>query len=210
MLKFKEKKGFTLIELLIVIGIIGILSVIAVPNFMKFQLKAKQSEPKINLSGLYTAQKGFFTEWGTYTSHLEAVGWEPTGKLNYVYGFNDVKPSRTDALEQLGIDEEAYPEDPYTCYGPEQKMTGCAPKHPNQQFLGPALTAAAKASGNLGVIYSDGDDDFYTKYIAMAYGNIASDQGKIDAWSINEAKSTRHVCNALGKGCTDPKSPSAN
>ena len=84
MMKRKDKKGFTLIELMIVVAIIGILAAIAIPNFLKFQAKSKQSEAKTNLKAIYTAQTGYYGENNTYNS-FDRVNWAPVGTARYSY-----------------------------------------------------------------------------------------------------------------------------
>jgi type IV pilus assembly protein PilA len=80
----RNRKGFTLIELMIVVAIIGILAAIAIPNFLKFQAKSKQSEAKTNLKGIYTAETAYFGENNSY-SHLATVNWEPVGVSRYCF-----------------------------------------------------------------------------------------------------------------------------
>ena len=46
------QKGFTLVELMIVIVIVGILSAVALPNFLSQTEKAKAAEPKTKVSAL--------------------------------------------------------------------------------------------------------------------------------------------------------------
>jgi type IV pilus assembly protein PilA len=83
----RSQSGFSLIELMIVVAIIGILATIAVPNFNKFQGKAKQSEAKGNLAAMFSAQKAFFAEWSTYYGVFADVGYVPEGKINYFLSF---------------------------------------------------------------------------------------------------------------------------
>ena len=64
--QLKGQKGFTLIELMIVVAIIGILAAIAIPNFLTYQLKSRQSEAKTNLQAIKTSEVAFQAERGCY------------------------------------------------------------------------------------------------------------------------------------------------
>jgi type IV pilus assembly protein PilA len=111
--KFHNRKGgFTLIELMIVVAIIGILAAIAIPNFLRFQLKAKSSEGKTNIAAIRTAEQSYYSEFGTYVSadgapaavgqnqkttfsetasagmDFNTLGWSPEGQVYFSYGVN--------------------------------------------------------------------------------------------------------------------------
>jgi type IV pilus assembly protein PilA len=79
MTKTNTKAGFSLVELMVVVAIIGILATIAVPNFQKFQAKAKQSSAKSELTGIYTAEKAFYAEYNQFGANLCGVGYVPDG-----------------------------------------------------------------------------------------------------------------------------------
>jgi type IV pilus assembly protein PilA len=112
----RKTKGFTLIELMIVVAIIGILAAIAIPNFLRFQLKARSSEGKVNIAAIRTAEVAYNSEFGTFVlaavtppaiapsgakqpfgvpvplSGFDILGWAPEGNVYFIYAVNTPAP----------------------------------------------------------------------------------------------------------------------
>ena len=83
-----HQKGFSLVEVMVVVAIIGVLSAIAIPNYQKYQRKARQVEPKLMLGSIYTSNIAFNSEWGYSTSNFIQMGFSPSGDIHYKTGFN--------------------------------------------------------------------------------------------------------------------------
>jgi len=88
-MKKKLLKGFTLIELMIVVAIIGLLAALAIPNFIRFQARSKQSEVKANLKSLFTAERSYYQEHDTYTECIKKMGFNPERGNRYHYVVNN-------------------------------------------------------------------------------------------------------------------------
>ena len=96
----KRQDGFTLVELMVVVAIIGLLSAVAVPNFKKYQAKAKMSEAKLQLSSIYTAESSFYSDFNMYHNCLTYMGFDPGpewANRYYAVGFNTAATTSANA-----------------------------------------------------------------------------------------------------------------
>ena len=69
--------GFTLLELIIVVTLIGALSAIAIPLFIRYQLKSKSAEGKTNLGAIRTLEEAYFSEYEGYVTAVPEPAMVP-------------------------------------------------------------------------------------------------------------------------------------
>jgi type IV pilus assembly protein PilA len=104
----RRRAGFTLIELLIVIAIVGILAVIAIPQFIAYRNRSIDAQMKSDLRNAAVAVESYFTKRNVYPStiaELDGFGFQPTAgvtlTLNVVspnsYTITAAKPGGTQA-----------------------------------------------------------------------------------------------------------------
>ncbi len=80
-----NQRGFSLTELMIVVAIIGILATLAIPKFLQYQAKAKQTEAKANLVALHTSEIAYFAEHNGYIDDFNAIGFGVSGASQRYY-----------------------------------------------------------------------------------------------------------------------------
>ena len=195
--KEDSQKGFTLVELMIVVAIIGVLAAVAVPNYQKYQSKARQSEAKIALAAMFTAEKAYYSENSTYSLCLNQMGYTPDGvtaasntasRRYYTVGFN------TAALGGATCG----PTGLMDCNGYVFNATGveasCATADGNVYY-----NATAKAGAGTGYVISN-NTHLVTANLGVALsinqvafnvgaaGQISTSTNGQDGWTINENK----------------------
>jgi type IV pilus assembly protein PilA len=91
------QKGFTLVELMVVIVIVGILSAVAIPNFLASTDKAKATEAKTQIASILKQGQAYYQEDPTVlTSTMDATALatafkspaDGATKFNYAAAFN--------------------------------------------------------------------------------------------------------------------------
>jgi type IV pilus assembly protein PilA len=114
MIKPREESGFSLVELMVVVAIMAILAAIAIPNFLRFSMKAKTSEATENLAAIRVAQESYRSENDVYLACTASptgggtdatadawndnggfgvIGFEPDGNVRYLYAVAVTAPA---------------------------------------------------------------------------------------------------------------------
>ncbi len=82
-----------LLPILSLLCILGIFAAMHIPCFMTYQTKARQSEAKVGLGGIFTSATSYFAENSTYrVSDINKLGWVPqeAHKYSFWYSVNGV------------------------------------------------------------------------------------------------------------------------
>ncbi len=102
------RRGFTLIEIMMVIAIIGVLAAIAIPNFLRFQFRARIAEAPLMLGMIRTGQIQYFATHDCYMDINPNPGAIPPagGVLPFNTAQSGIIPCSGGALEfaDIGVD----------------------------------------------------------------------------------------------------------
>ena len=160
-----KKKGFSFIELMIVVAIIGVLAAIAIPSFMNYILKSKQSEYSSIINGIANGE----ALYNVANDSFIAVGAGGNGTL------------------PLPVPEDQLNDDPQPSTAAEWAIEGQAIGYmPDKMFYGSAraeLNKPGPPTPNVMIVHAqDLDDD---NSISRFYQTLLKDATTRDAYRFN-------------------------
>jgi type IV pilus assembly protein PilA len=200
-------KGFTLVELMVVVAIIGILASIAIPNYQRYQAKARQTEAKISLAALLTAEQSYAVESSTFIACLYKIGYQPTGSnFFYATGFQSA-PGNTCGAGGVKADGTVYTATNASCtdyftgttdVGPCPAEGTTYPNYSGNPYSWKATSAARKGAGAATNAYIPNTTGMNTSaFTAGAAGNVSTSVSSYDSWTINDQNLMINVTQSL-------------
>ncbi len=162
----KSRKGFTLIELLIVVAIIGVLAAIAIPTYLSYVNRAKQSEAATNLGAIFTDEVAFNASNSFYLgandpSDNTGSAWPAAGTAVTIHPFND--PTAVTNLQA----HDGYESSPFTCTSNEIVGAGLT--------LTPSVGTLGEAFATLG--FEPAGEVYYYYYVQWIAKSITAAMG---------------------------------
>lgn len=189
----KDDDGFTLVELIVAVAIVGLLAAVAMPSYQHFVGKSRQSEAKIALGAIYSAEKTFAMENQSFTACLKTAGYEPIGNTRYYFvgsnsfGETTCGPQANSSCENKGWDSAGNPAGG-TCLPSEQEffptvsangvLLGGGGGGPVGSPIPAPWSATAKVSRS--------------NYIFVTVGQVTA-TGSLDVWQMDEQRNLQNV-----------------
>ena len=92
-----NKKGFTLLEILVTVGIVGVLSAVAVPAYNQYKRGTIETAVESDIGNFQKAYMAFNAIHGTYCTDFAGAGIKMRDLRNYkksgIIGFSDINSS---------------------------------------------------------------------------------------------------------------------
>ncbi len=188
----RQEEGFTLVELMIVVAIIGILAAVAVPNYQKYQARARQGEAKTSLSAIYTVEKSYVVEHSSYSQCMVDIGYQPEGTQRfYTHGWNAVVANGCGNDGTANCNNHNWANNPGA-------GTACSVANPN--FLATSkvnATPALPTAADLNLAAPNAPQIDQDSFRVNAAGSISTSNPAYDTWTINDTKALANVTNGL-------------
>jgi Type IV pilin PilA len=176
-------KVLAIFGMVIPVAVLPIYAAIAIPNFIKFQARAKQAECKANLKSAFTAEQSFYAEKNAYSTNANEIGFSPERGNRYAYFLFDVgqmqdrSSARMDngpGVTGISVDTLRYPDARPISYGDL-----------------PAVAGGAKAG-----VHGQCPQ---CSFVIVCAGNLDKDE-TLDVWSISSETRTSSTGESIPAG----------
>jgi Tfp pilus assembly protein PilE len=68
---------------MIVVAIIAVLAIVAIPNYISYQNRSRQSEARVLLCGIYASEVTYFAEHSVYAGSFDQINFRPASEPKY-------------------------------------------------------------------------------------------------------------------------------